>query len=224
MPLYCSARFLNELAAARRPEMLTRWVLLILGLTAALGIASSILRRMEEAQRSTEYYWVNWIYGKKTLDLDFAKVDDARCRDQLSQILQTSNYGGRGIWQFTYMLPTLIGVLFKVAGGIALAVSLFTLPVEPQYQDLPLLRVGLVLAVGGILSVLILSPLLAEKRIKAELATTEAGRSGNRFFLFFAFMIFREDTRALDIRMYRQDLYALEMMEKGNSWGAWRGV
>ncbi|MCM1119006.1 MAG: ABC transporter ATP-binding protein/permease [bacterium] len=219
VPLYCSARFLNELAVARRPEMLTRWVLLILGLTAVLGIVGSVLRRMEEGQRYTESYWVNWIYGEKTLNMDFARADDARCIDQLSQILQTSNYGGRGIWQFTYMLPALIGVLFKVCGGIALSVSLFTLPVKPQYQDLPLLKVGLILAVGGIVSVLILSPVLAAKRIKAELATTEAGRSGNRFFLFYAFMIFREDKRALDIRMYRQDLYALEMLDKGNSWG-----
>lgn len=219
VPLYCSARFLNELAAARRPEILSRWVLLILGVTAVLGITGSILRRMEGAWAATESYWINWIYGKKMLDLDFAKVDDACCRDQLTQILQTSNYGGRGIWQFTYMLPALAGILFKVAGGIALSVSLFTLPVDPEYRDLPLLKLGLILAVGGILAVLLLSPLLAAKRVKAELATTEAGRSGNRCFLFFAWQMFHENKRALDIRMYRQDLFALEAMQKGNSWG-----
>lgn len=217
--LYCSARFLDELTAARRPEILTRWVLLILGLTAVFRIAGSLLKRMEDAQTATESYWINWIYGKKALELDFAQADDARCSDQLTQILQTSNYGGRGIWQFTYMLPALAGILFKVAGGIALSVSLFTLPVKPEYQGLPLLKAGLGLAVGGILAVLILSPLLAAKRVKAELATTEAGRSGNRFYFFFGFQIFTEEKRALDIRMYRQDLYALEMMEKGNSWG-----
>lgn len=217
--LYCSARFLNELAAARRPEVLARWVLLILGLTAALGLIGAILKRMEEAGAAAQSYWTNWIYARKTMDLDFARADDARCRDQLTQILQTANYGGRGIWQFTYILPALTGIFFKVAGGIALSVSLFALPVEPEYRDLPLLKLGLVLAVGGILAVLILSPLLAAKRVKAELATTEAGRSGNRIYMFFGWQLFREEKRALDIRMYRQELYALEAMKKGNSWG-----
>ena len=216
--LYCSARFLNELTAARRPEVLAWWVLLILGLTAALGVIGSLLRRLEEAGDGMRSFWLNWIYGQKALDMDFSKADDTRYSDRLVQILQTSNFSGHGIPNFTSLLPRLAGAFFKVAGGVALSVSLFVLPVKPQAQNLPLLNAGLVLAVGGILAVLVISPLLADKSIRAWNAAAEAGRSGNRFFNFYGNLLYTEEKRALDVRMYRQDLYGQEVDAANNSW------
>ena len=216
--LYCSARFLNELTAARRPEVLAWWVLLILGLTAALGVIGSLLRRLEEAGDGMRSFWLNWIYGQKALDMDFSKADDTRYSDRLVQILQTSNFSGHGIPNFTSLLPRLAGAFFKVAGGVALSVSLFVLPVKPQAQNLPLLKAGLVLAVGGILAVLVISPLLADKSIRAWNAAAEAGRSGNRFFNFYGNLLYTEEKRALDVRMYRQDLYGQEVDAANNSW------
>lgn len=218
MTLYCSARFLNELTAARRPEALARWVLLILGLTAAMGVLSSLLRRLEEAGYGMMSFWINWIYGQKALDMDFSKADDTKYSDRLVQILQTSNFSGHGIPKFTSLLPRLAGAFFKVAGGVALSVSLFTLPVNPQAQNLPLLKAGLVLAVGGILAVLVISPMLADKSIRAWNAAAEAGRSGNRFFSFYGNLLYTEEKRALDVRMYRQDLYGQEVDAANNSW------
>jgi len=216
--LYCSARFLNELTAARRPEVLAWWVLLILGLTAALGVIGSLLRRLEEAGDGMRSFWLNWIYGQKALDMDFSKADDTRYSDRLVQILQTSNFSGHGIPNFTSLLPRLAGAFFKVAGGVALSVSLFVLPVKPQAQNLPLLKAGLVLAVGGILAVLVISPLLADKSIRAWNAAAEAGRSGNRFFNFYGNLLYTEEKRALDVRMYRQDLYGQEVDAANNNW------
>ena len=216
--LYCSARFLNELTAARRPEVLAWWVLLILGLTAALGVIGSLLRRLEEAGDGMRSFWLNWIYGQKALDMDFSKADDTRYSDRLVQILQTSNFSGHGIPNFTSLLPRLAGAFFKVAGGVALSVSLFVLPVKPQAQNLPLLKAGLVLAVGGILAVLVISPLLADKSIRAWNAAAEAGRSGNRFFNFYGNLLYTEEKRALDVRMYRQDLYGQEVDAANNGW------
>ncbi len=216
--LYCSAQFLNELTAARRREALLWWVLLILGLTAVMGVAGSLLRRLDESANGMKSFWLNWIYGQKALDMDFSKADDARYSDQLVQILQTSNFSGHGIPNFTYQLPRLTGAFFKVLGGIALSASLFTLPVEPRAQGLPMLKVGLVLAVGGILGVLVLSPMLADKSIRAWNAAAEAGRSGNRFFSFYGYQLYAEEKRAMDVRIYRQDLYGQEVDSVNNSW------
>lgn len=99
-----------------------------------------------------------------------------------------------------------------------MSVSLFTLPVEPQAQNLPVLKVGLALAVGGILATLALAPLLADKSVRAWNAAAEAGRSGNRFFSFYGRQLYTEEKRALDVRMYRQDLYGLEVDGANNSW------
>lgn len=217
--LFCTARFLNELTAARRPEILTRWVLLILGLTAVLGLVGALFRRMEETEGALCSSWQNWIYGEKTLDMDFAKADDARYSDQLVQIMQSANFSGRGIPNFLGTLPRLVGAFFKVAGGIVLSVSLFTLPVEPWARDVPILKVGLVLAVGGILMVLVLSPVLLSKQLKVWNEATESGRAGNRFFSFYNFQLYTEEKRALDVRMYRQDLYGVQADKKNNAWG-----
>ncbi len=216
--LYCSARFLDELTSMRRSEVLTMWVLLILGLTAALGLIKSVLTHRKERENATRIFWIDWIYGQKALDMDFAKADDAKYVDQLVQILQTSNFSGRGIPNFLGAMPRLVGAVFKVAGGVALSVSLFALPVEPWARNEPLLKVGLVLAVAGILAVLILAPVLTGKQMKALNAATESGRAGNRFFSFYGFQLYREDKRALDVRMYRQDLYGQEVDGRNNSW------
>ncbi len=217
--LYCSARFLDELTSARRPEMLVRWVLLILGLTAVMGLVKALLARLKDWEDALCHFWQYWIYGEKALDMDFAKADDAESSDQLVQIMQASQFSGRGLPHFLGVLPRLVGAFFKVAGGIALSVSLFTLPVEPWARELPLLKVGLALAVGGILGVLLLSPVLTGKRLKAWIAVTEAGKAGNRFFSFYGYQLYREDKRALDMRMYRQDLYGRKVNADNNSWG-----
>lgn len=217
--LYCSARFLNELTAARRPEILLHWVLLILGLTAVFGFIRSFLRRMDEVEGDLRSFWENWIYGQKTLEMDFAKVDDAKYTDQLVQIMQTANFSGRGINSFQAIVTRFVGALFKVAGGIALSVSLFTLPVEQGAQENWLLKISLVLVIMGILGVLLLNPLLMKKILTAWNAATEEGRKGNRFFSFYNFTLHSEEKRALDVRIYRQDLFGLEVDGANNAWG-----
>ena len=72
--LYCSARFLDELTSARRPEMLVRWVLLILGLTAVMGLVKALLARLKDWEDALCHFWQYWIYGEKALDMDFAKA------------------------------------------------------------------------------------------------------------------------------------------------------
>lgn len=216
--IYCSAGFLNELTAARRPEVLTRWVLLILGLTALLGLIRSWLWRKDEAEADLRGFWEYWIYGRKTLDMDFAKADDARVADQLTQIMQTTNFSGRGINSFQGIMNNLVGALFKIGGGIALSVSLFTLPVK-QGNSGGLLQISLVLAIVGILGVLLLNPLLESKVMKAWNAATEEGRKGNRFFSFYNFTLHSEEKRALDVRIYRQDQFGLEKDAANNAWG-----
>lgn len=216
--IYCSAGFLNELTAARRPEVLTRWVLLILGLTALLGLIRSWLWRRDEAEADLRGFWEYWIYGRKTLDMDFAKADDARVADQLTQIMQTTNFSGRGINSFQGIMNNLVGALFKIGGGIALSVSLFTLPVK-QGNSGGLLQISLILAIVGILGVLLLNPLLESKVMKAWNAATEEGRKGNRFFSFYNFTLHSEEKRALDVRIYRQDQFGLEKDAANNAWG-----
>lgn len=219
MTLYCSARFLNELTASRRPEILMRWVLLILGLTVLLGVIKSLLKHMDEAEGYLENFMERWIFAQKTLEMDFAKVDDARYSDQLVQILQTANFSGRGINSFQGILSGLVGAFFKVAGGILLSISLFTLQVKQEAQGLVLLQISLVFAIGGILAVLCLNPLLPGRMLKAWNAATEEGRKGNRFFSFYNYTLHSEEKRALDVRMYRQDLVGLERDSANNAWG-----
>ena len=104
-------------------------------------------------------------------------------------------------------------------GGIALSVSLFFLPVAPEARGNMLLGVSLMLAVGGILVVLIANPILMGKELEAWNKVQEAGRMGNRLYKFFGYDLYLEKKRALDMRIYRQDLYGQKMQEAFDTLG-----
>lgn len=221
--LYCSARFLNELTGERNPEILAKWVLLILGVTAFMSLLKAILKRLSEAEDEIFYFWKDWIFGKKALDMDFEKADDAVCSDMLTQIMQTENLMGGGLIAFQNNIVKLVHALFRVLGGIVLSVSLFTIPVSATAQGMILLRGCLLLSIAGILSVLAISPVLQGKALAVRNAVQETGKKANRYFSFFGFQMYEQTKNALDIRTYRQDLVGRRIFFESydtEGWGA----
>lgn len=219
--LFLSARFLNELTGERNPEILTKWVMLILVVTGALGMLRALFKRWDELEKEFFYSWKNWIYGKKMLDMDFAKADDTANSDLLIQIIQTESFSGRGLINFQEILLKCLEDFFRVLGGLTLSVSLFFLPVAAQSQGNALLKASLWLATLGILVVLIVNPILISKSLDAWNGAQAAGRKGNRLSKFYGYDLYLGEKRSLDMRIYRQDLFGRKMQETFDTegWG-----
>lgn len=129
LTLYFSARLLDELAGARMPERLTRWVILLLSYDAAAYFLKALTFRWKEALRATLFYRGEARFSRKMLDMDFAAADDVATHDLLSRILQRERWSGWGIDRIYRHFESLMEELFRMLGAVALTVSLFRLPV-----------------------------------------------------------------------------------------------
>lgn len=215
VPLYFSARFLDELAGQRRQEMLIKWVFLLLSLSFMTTLCTHLLSSWEYTGKYI-FFWEHQsdFYSRKLLEADYEKVDDASTLDQLTQIEEYRNFMGHGMNQFMIHLVKIWRSLFQITGGILLSVSLFTLPPGEQYVK----NAGIQAVLSGILLLIILSVFLpaicsrVERRNVAEFA--RAGAESNRVFLTYGVDLFCNRKNALDMRIYRQDIFGDRMLEK----------
>jgi len=208
IPLYFSAQLLNELAGARRQEMLARWVFLLLVLSAVTAMVKHVLSCWETRERVL-FYWEHQsdLYSRKLLEADYKTVDDAVTLDRLTQIEQHQNFMGYGINQFWIHLERLWESFFQTAGGVLLSCSLFTLPPGDRYGENVWVQRGL----WGILLLILLTMFLPALFSRMERSRTlEHARSGtesNRVFFTYGYDLFVKRENALDMRIYRQDVF-----------------
>ena len=215
LTLYFSARLLDELAGARMPERLTRWVILLLSFDAAAYFLKALTFRWKEALRATLFYREEARFSRKMLSMDFAAADDVATHDLLSQILQRERWSGWGIDRIYRHFESLMEELFRMLGAVALTVSLFRLPVLQEAGWLTLLNnpLCILLLLLVMLVITMLSPYLATKGEMCVLDHDETMKFGNRIY-FFCVDMFREEKRALDMRMYRQDVFGVDRMKE----------
>ena len=204
--IWLSAQLINELASLRRPEVLGKWVLLIVTVTAAMALLKAALERWKNVNSALFYKKYHILYAEKFLSMDYADCDKQETRDLFTQIEQTENWAG---WGFAYLKMYIsdgVEGITGVLGAIALTVNLFTLKVPESAGTLailnsPLFIVGILLLILG---VTFLGPVLGKKAnsIWGELA--EDSRFGNRLYSHFGFIEPGNKEKDMDRRMYRQ--------------------
>ena len=215
LTLYFSARLLDELAGTRMPEKLAKWIILLLSFDAAAYFLKALAFRWKEALRATLHYRGEEILSRKMLDMDFAAADDVATHNLLSQILQRERWSGWGIDKIYRHFESLMEELFRMLGAAALTVSLFRLPVRQEAGWLTLLNnpLCILLLLLVMLVITVLSPYLATKGEMCVLDHDETMKFGNRIY-FFCVEIFQDEKRALDMRMYRQDVFGVNRMKE----------
>ena len=216
LTIYFSARLLEELAGERRPERLTGWVLILLASEAAAYLLKALVFRWKEALCATLYYREQKILSKKMLAMDFASADDADTHDLLDRIRQRIEWTSWGLQKTYWNFEHFAEEIFRMIGGAALTVSLFMREVPGQAGRLTLLNSPLciLLLLLIMIGITILSPYLATLAEMCMLEHDESMKHGNRNY-FFCMSLFQDEKRALDMRIYRQDVFGTKRMEEG---------
>ena len=204
--IWLSAQLINELASARRPDVLVKWVVLIIAVTAVVGLIKAALERWKSVKDDLFYRQYHILYADKFLSMDFADSDKQETRDLFTQIEQSANWGG---WGFNYINMYVcwgVEAIAGILGAVALTVSLFTQDVPETAGTLtflnhPLFIVG-ILAV--LLTVTLIGPVLSNKASSVWGGLAEESRLGNRLFSHFSFYLTADKEKAMDLRMYRQ--------------------
>lgn len=205
--VYFSARIIEELAGARRPEILWHLVWLTVGMECVLALAGYGLNRWKEVKNSY-FACKEWrAFTDKQLSMDYADLEKQEVRDLFSQITENENWSGHGLPELWNIVSDLVKGVVGLIGAVLLVAGLFMTRVPESAGILTALDSPV--AVAGLFLALLLPALLSSYlSIKAgqltqTAAMAENARFGNRVFSFFGFLPYRQK-RALDIRMYNQ--------------------
>ena len=210
--IWFSAQLINELAGLRRPEILTRWALLTVVLTAGMALLSAAADGWERFTDHIHNPCKDRIFTQKFFSMDYASLDNQEVRDQFAQICQNENWNGWGINRAMEDTKNTVQSVMGILGAVALTVSLFTqlVPAGPYtWLNSPFL----ILALAGIMIFVTWFGTSREDILTRELARlSEDATLGNRLYTAMYKMI-EDSQRRLDIRTYNQQNMTDSLLE-----------
>lgn len=210
--LYFTARLLNELAGERRGGKLIKWAVMILSVSLVLSFLKAVLFRAKETYTAVQWDCMPVIYAKKMLSMDYSAIDDALTYEKLSWVEQSENWAGHGMHRVYWQYERFLEEFFKMIGGIALSVTLFSIKIPETASNLaflnhpicPWVLLGCMAGVAAVNS-------SVEKVVQGyQNQYAEMAKFGNRIFGFMHEFVYNRK-RDLDIRMYRQERGCIDL-------------
>ena len=219
--IWLSARLVDELSTLCRPEILAKWVLWIVAVSAAAELLKAVLERWENVRSELLDRQKEVLYTEKFLRMDYADCDRQETRDLFSQIRQNADWSGWGFAHLKLYYTQAVQGITGILGAAALTVSLFTRQVPTSAGKLtalnhPLFLVGILLLIAAVTC---LGPALAGRAYSAWNTLAEQVCFGNRVFSHFVFMQPGDKEKDMDRRMYRQNELAEHYVRTVNIFG-----
>ena len=216
--IWLLARFIDEIAGRRDPQMLTAYVLALMGTNAVLSLLCAGLTRWKNVQLTCLWHTQNKVFMKKLLSMDFADMDDGHVQELRSRIWQNTDSGGWGLYKLIYCFDAITRSVMSVIGAILLTVSLFLLPVTAESGRLTILNhpVFILLIMVVMFGVTFAAPLLSVKANSYWVKYADENQLGNRLFGFWLGNLGNDRSKAPDVRIYRQDILSRNNLRKYN--------
>ena len=221
VPIYLTARLVNELAGNQNLDQIRFWTVLLILITFIINLIGAIISRWQQAEESLMSQQLNRLYSDKFLSMDFESVDAASTQHLRSQIRQNDDWSGWGMRTSIAIMKKGMKAIFIMIGSLALSLQLFLTPVPEGEGILQLLNtwwLGMLFIII-VVGLTILSPLLQNRGDRYWAKSSEGAKMGNRLFSFFGFRMFYESERATDMRMYRQEIISLEKFKEDKTFG-----
>ncbi len=209
LTLYFSARILNELAGAKRADVLFRQVIILLSAEAFTLALKSIIFRWEKTLSSDMFSYIEKMIFDKLLSLDFCAADDTVTYELRDKIQQMMHWNGYGLHRVYYIFQHFLEAFFRIGGAVALSVSLFMLKIPEDAGWLVMLNkpVFMILLALIMIGITILSPYL---QLLGDDCWNHIDIIGGNLLANYYVRKMEETAAALDVRMYRQDISGLK--------------
>ena len=216
--IWLLAHLIDEIAGGRDPQMLKVYTFALMGTSAALSLLSAGLNRWKNVQLAGLWHIQNKVFNEKLLSMDFADMDDAHVQELRSQIWQNTDSGGWGLYKLIYSFDAIIRAVFSILGALLLTASLFLLPVTTDNEGLMILNhpIFILLIIAVMFGVTFAAPLLSVKASSYWVKYADENQLGNRLFGFWLGELGNDRSKALDIRIYRQDILSRNNLKKYN--------
>ena len=203
--IWISAQLIGELAGARDPRQLLRWVVIQLAAAAAMSLLAGVLERWNNYEDERMIRLESKIYAEKMMDPDYADVDRQAVQDLYSTIAQNRSWAGWGLTMTTDCFGKLVYGMISMLCGIGLTVSLFVQRVPAghalSFLNHPLFAAGMA---GLMLLISVAAPMCTNRGDRYWSRIAEDSRLRNRYFTFFGWMC-TDRKRATDLRVYDQE-------------------
>lgn len=216
--IWLLAHLVNEISADRDPQKLMADVLTLMSTTAVLSLLCAGLIRWKNVKLTCLWHTQNKIFMEKLLSLDFADMDDGHVQELRSRIWQNTDSGGWGLYKLVNSFDTIIRSSVSMISGILLTASLFLLPVKESSGRLRILNhpAFILLMIAILFGAAFAAPLLSVKAGSYWVKYGEENRLGNRLFGFWLGDLGNDRSKALDVRIYRQDILSRNNLKKYN--------
>lgn len=218
--IYFTAQLINEIAGQTRTNILLRLAFQTLFASALLSLLGQALKRWKRTVYASLKYKEHGAFIRKFMDMDFCDADHPHTSDLYSQITQNENWSSWGLWCIQDQVEKFMGALTKIAGGLILSVTLFTLKI-PEDGRLAFLNHPFFMAAmaAAIFAAAVLSPMFSNKAGSYWSKYSKEATFGNRVFTFFGFVAEWERERAPEIRTYGQEAFFRKKLEGENTFG-----
>ena len=202
--IYFSARILNELAGARREDILWMWVWISVAISGVLSLLKALLARWKSLHEDLFWARRRTLFVNKQFEMDFTDVEKQETHDLRAQISQNESWMGWGFGRVPALFSGIVESTVGIISAVVLTTSLFLAKVPSSAGNMAVLNNPLFIL--ALLAVMILLSALSGKlhghADMLETALVDKARLGNRIFSYFGF--FGADKRDVDIRMYNQ--------------------
>lgn len=216
--IWLLARLIDEIAGGRDPQTLTAYALALTSTSAVLSLLCAGLTRWKNVQTACLWHIQNKVFAKKLLSMDFADVEDCHVQELRSRIWQNTDSGGWGLYKLIECLDAVIRSVLSMISAIVLTASLFILPVTADTGFLTILNhpVFVLLMAVIMLGVTLAAPLLAVRSGSYWVTYADENQLGNRLFGFWLGSLGNDRSKALDVRIYRQDILSRNHLKRYN--------
>ena len=208
IPIWLSARILDEISGARDARRLWTLVAVTIAATALGALLTAYFERRKNRRMEwlALYYKNQMVMNSKVLSMDYEVMEDPKVYDLISQVNQNGNWGSWGVTKAVGDTERLMRAVLRILGAIALTVTLFTSRVPDSAGAFTILNHPLLLFAffAALFILAVLAPQFANKVQEIMVKAGENTRFGNRLF-FTAISPLYERRDPMDIRIYRQD-------------------
>lgn len=214
--IWLLARLIDEIAGGHDPQALTIYVMALMGTSAIFSLLCAGLTRWKNVQLACLWHIQNKVFIEKLLFMDFADMDDSYVQELRSRIWQNTDCGGWGLYKLIDSFDAIIRSVMSIISAILLTASLFILPVTSDNRVLTILNhpIFILIIIAIMFCVTFAAPMLSVKAGSYWVKYADENQLGNRLFGFWLGELGNDRSKALDVRIYRQDILSRTNLKK----------
>lgn len=212
--IFLTARIINEIAGERDAHTL-KWLALISLLSASLLALLNVgLSRWKNYERKILWYRRDKFYTDKLLSMNFKDVDTSRTHNLMTKIQQNDSWPAWGLGGLLGDFDLLVESFLTIVGAVALSSSLFVFKVPESAGTLAVLNnpIFILVIIAVMLAVTFAVPVLINKG-NAYWANFSGDVTMFEKYKVFMVKASQEHRRALDTRIYRQDILGQKYLD-----------